>query len=32
MHDVLLYQETAEELGKRQDPGQTDTYWGSWNA
>jgi hypothetical protein len=23
MHDVELYRETAEELGKRQDPGQT---------
>ena len=32
MHDVLLYQETAEALGKRQDPGPADTYWDSWNA
>jgi hypothetical protein len=32
MHYMLLFNETAEELGKRADPTQADAYWGSWTA
>lgn len=31
MHCVLLYHETAHELGKR-DTAEAETYWGGWNA
>ena len=32
MRYVLLYNETAEEIGKSQNPAQADAYWGAWNA
>mgnify|MGYP002780265319 CR=1 FL=1 len=32
MHYMLIYLETAEEMGKREDPAQAGTYWGGWNA
>lgn len=32
MHYVLLYKETAAEVGKRTDPAEADAYWGGWNA
>lgn len=32
MHYVLLYNETADERGKRNDPAQASVYWGAWNA
>lgn len=32
MHYMLLFNETADEMGKRNDPAQADAYWGSWNA
>ena len=30
MHYVLLYNESAAELGRRNDPAQADAYWGGW--
>lgn len=32
MHYVLLYNETPDELGKRDQPDEAATYWGGWNA
>jgi hypothetical protein len=32
MHYVLLYNEKPEEMGKRHDPAQAETYWGGWSA
>lgn len=32
MQYVLLFQETAEERAKRQDPVAAGPYWGSWTA
>lgn len=32
MHYMLLFNETAQELGKRADPAQAETYWGGWTA
>ena len=30
MHYMLLFNETAAELGKRTDPARADAYWGGW--
>lgn len=32
MHYMLLFNETADEMGKRSDPAQADAYWGGWTA
>jgi hypothetical protein len=32
MQYVLLYRETADEIGKRHDAAQAEAYWGGWNA
>lgn len=32
MHYMLLFNETAEELGKRADPAHAEAYWGGWTA
>ncbi len=32
MHYMLLFNETAAELGKRTDPARADAYWGGWTA
>ena len=32
MHFMLLLNETAEDIAKRQDPAQAPEYWGGWNA
>lgn len=32
MHYMLLFNETAEELGKRTDPAKAQAYWGGWTA
>lgn len=32
MHYMLLFNETADEMGKRSDPTQADAYWGGWTA
>lgn len=32
MHYMLIYRETAEEIGKRNDPAQAEAYWGGWSA
>jgi len=32
MHYMLLLNETAEDLAKRNDPAQAGEYWGGWNA
>jgi hypothetical protein len=32
MHYMLIYHETAEELGKRSDPRVAESYWGGWSA
>ena len=32
MHYMLLFNETAEEVGKRTDPAAAPAYWGSWTA
>ncbi len=32
MHYMLIYRETPEELGKRDDPAQAEAYWGGWSA
>lgn len=32
MHYMLLFNETAAERGKRDDPAAADGYWGGWNA
>lgn len=32
MHYVLLYNESPEEIAKRNDPAQADAYWGGWSA
>lgn len=32
MHYMLLFNETADELGKRSDPSAADAYWGGWTA
>ena len=32
MHYMLLFKETSEERGKRNDPAQAEAYWGGWNA
>lgn len=32
MHYMLLFNETADEQGKRADPVQADGYWGGWTA
>ena len=31
MNYMLQFYETADERGKRQDPAQSDAYWGGWN-
>jgi hypothetical protein len=32
MHYMLLFNEKAEELGKRNDPAKAEAYWGGWTA
>ena len=32
MHYMLLFNETAEERGKRTHPTQSEAYWGGWTA
>lgn len=32
MHYMLLFNETADEMAKRADPGEADAYWGGWTA
>ncbi len=32
MHYMLLFKETPEEMGKRNNPAQAEAYWGGWNA
>lgn len=32
MHYMLLFNETAGEVGKRTDPAEADRYWGGWTA
>lgn len=32
MHYMLLFNETAEELGTRADPAKAGSYWGGWTA
>lgn len=32
MHYMLLFKETADEMGKRADPAHADAYWGGWTA
>ncbi len=32
MHYMLLFNETPEEMAKRNDPAQAEAYWGGWNA
>ena len=32
MHYMLLFNETADERGKRDDPAAADAYWGGWSA
>lgn len=32
MQYMLIFQETAEEVSKREDPKQAEQYWGAWHA
>jgi len=32
MQYMLLFNETAQELGKRTDPAKAEAYWGGWTA
>jgi hypothetical protein len=32
MHYMLIYNEAADELGKRDNPAQAEAYWGGWSA
>lgn len=32
MQYMLIFQETSEEVAKREDPAQMGEYWGAWNA
>lgn len=32
MHYMLLFNETADELAKREDPAHGEAYWGGWSA
>ena len=32
MHYMLLFNETSQEQGKRNDPAEADRYWGGWSA
>jgi len=32
MHYMLLFNETADEMGKRDDPAAAANYWGGWSA
>jgi hypothetical protein len=32
MHYMLLFNETTDEVGKRADPNQAESYWGGWSA
>lgn len=32
MQYMLLFNEKADELGKRADPAQANAYWGGWSA
>lgn len=32
MHYMLLFNETADEMGKRGDPAEAEAYWAGWSA